>query len=138
VRAVAEVNTPEEFENIIINGKTRLGDVANVVFSAASSSSGLRSDGKAGIGIGIVRQAQSNSIQISEGVQAAVDQLKEISARRRQHHHSSERIRLHRRRRPRSRDRADHRRHHRYWHHLPVPARLARHSSCPRSPCPSR
>jgi len=77
VRAIAEVNTPAEFENIIINGKTRLGDVARVVFSAASSTSGLRSDGKAGIGLGIVRQAQSNTIQISEGVHAAIEGLKE-------------------------------------------------------------
>ncbi|HTM77760.1 MAG TPA: efflux RND transporter permease subunit, partial [Devosia sp.] len=78
VRAVADVNTPAEFENLIVKGKTRLGDVASVVFDAAASSSGLRSDGKPGIGLGIVRQAQSNMIEISDGVKAAVDTLNTI------------------------------------------------------------
>ncbi len=76
VRAVAEVNTPEQFENIVIKDGTRLGDVASVVFSPGASNSGLRSDGKSGIGIGVVRQAQSNSVQISDGVQKAVEELK--------------------------------------------------------------
>jgi len=77
VRALAEVTTPEQFEDIIINGRTRLGDVATVVFAAGSSASGLRADGKAGIGLGIVRQAQSNTIQISEGVHQVVEDLGE-------------------------------------------------------------
>ena len=76
IRAIAEVNTPEEFENIVIKGKARLGDVASVVFSPGTSNSGLRSDGKSGIGLGIVRQAQSNTVQISEGVKQAVEDLK--------------------------------------------------------------
>jgi len=76
VRAIAEVNTPEAFEDIIIRDGIRIGDVASVVFSQGSSSSGLRSDGQTGIGLGIVRQAQSNSVQISEGVHRAVEELK--------------------------------------------------------------
>jgi HAE1 family hydrophobic/amphiphilic exporter-1 len=75
VRAISEVTRPEDFERIIINGRTVLGDVATVVFDAAASTSSLRSDGKPGIGLGIVRQAQSNTIAISEGVHAAVDVL---------------------------------------------------------------
>ncbi|WP_108459815.1 efflux RND transporter permease subunit [Devosia naphthalenivorans] len=77
VRAISEVTTPEDFENIIINGLTLLGDVATVVFDAAASTSALRSDGEPGIGLGIVRQAQSNTIEISEGVHAAVEALNE-------------------------------------------------------------
>ena len=75
VRALAEVTTPADFENIIINGKTRLGDVATVVFGPQNSSSGLHSDGKSGIGIGIIRAAQSNTVQISDGVYKALAQL---------------------------------------------------------------
>jgi HAE1 family hydrophobic/amphiphilic exporter-1 len=75
VRAISEVTTPEDFERIIINGNTLLGDVATVVFDAAASTSALRSDGAPGIGLGIVRQAQSNTIEISEGVHAAVEAL---------------------------------------------------------------
>jgi HAE1 family hydrophobic/amphiphilic exporter-1 len=77
VRAIAEVNTPEQFENVPIRDGIRLGDVASVVFSSGSASSGLRSDGKSGIGLGIVRQAQSNTMNISEGVKTAVADLKD-------------------------------------------------------------
>jgi HAE1 family hydrophobic/amphiphilic exporter-1 len=77
VGARGEVNTPMFFEKIIIDGKTRLGDVATVVFGPANSSSGLHSDGRSGIGIGIVRAAQSNTVQISAGVHKAVEQLRQ-------------------------------------------------------------
>ena len=77
VRAISEVTTPADFESIIINGRTLLGDVATVVFDAGASTSSLRSDGKPGIGLGIVRQAQSNTIEISEGIHAAVAVLNE-------------------------------------------------------------
>lgn len=76
IRAVAEVNTPEAFENLTIKGKTKLGDVARVIFGGGGASSGLRSDGKPGIGLGIIRQAQSNTVDISTGVKAAVEDLK--------------------------------------------------------------
>lgn len=75
VRAISEVTEPKDFEDIIINGRTRLGDVASVVFDAAASTSAIRADGKPGIGLGIVRQAQSNSVAISHAVHAAVDSL---------------------------------------------------------------
>lgn len=75
VRAIAEVTTPEDFENITIRDKIRIGDVATVVFGPVSANSGLRSDGKSGVGLSIVPQAQSNAVAISEGVRRAVDQL---------------------------------------------------------------
>jgi len=77
VRAISEISEPEDFEEIIINGRTRLGDVASVVFDAAASSSSIRADGRPGIGLGIVRQAQSNSVSISHAVTAAVESLNE-------------------------------------------------------------
>ena len=75
VRAISEITRPEDFENLIIRDRTRLGDVASVVFDAAASTSAIRADGRPGIGLGIVRQAQSNTIAISEAVHAAVDTL---------------------------------------------------------------
>ncbi|WP_269932328.1 efflux RND transporter permease subunit [Aminobacter sp. HY435] len=75
VRASAAVTTPEAFESIIINGKTRLGDVAKVTLGGDPGSTSLRSDGKTGIGIGIVRQAQSSTLDISKGVRAAVEKI---------------------------------------------------------------
>jgi HAE1 family hydrophobic/amphiphilic exporter-1 len=76
IRAVAEVNTPEEMQELVIKDKIKLGDVASVVFGPSSSTSGLRTDGKSGIGLSIVPQAQSNAVQISEGVTKAVESLK--------------------------------------------------------------
>ena len=75
IRAIAEVKSPEAFEAITIKGKTRIGDVASVVFDAQNAASGLHSDGKSGIGLGIVRSAQSNTINISRDVHAVVADL---------------------------------------------------------------
>jgi HAE1 family hydrophobic/amphiphilic exporter-1 len=75
VRAISEITDPADFEAIIIRDRTRLGDVATVVFDAAASTSAIRSDGKPGIGLGIVRQAQSNAVSISHAVHAAVESL---------------------------------------------------------------
>ncbi|MER8374845.1 efflux RND transporter permease subunit [Mesorhizobium sp. M1406] len=77
VRTTADVTTPEEFENIIIGGTTRIRDVATVTLGPDVGQTALRSDGKTGIGIGIIRQAESNTLDISTGVQAAVANLQE-------------------------------------------------------------
>ena len=76
VRTIAPVNTPEAFENLVIGGRTRLADVANVTLGGDPAASTLRSDGKTGIGIGIIRQAQSNTLDISNGVRAAVEEIR--------------------------------------------------------------
>ncbi|TPK47257.1 MULTISPECIES: efflux RND transporter permease subunit [unclassified Mesorhizobium] len=75
VRTTADVTTPEEFENIIIGGTTRIRDVATVTLGPDIGQTTLRSDGKTGIGIGIIRQAESNTLDISTGVKAAVEKL---------------------------------------------------------------
>jgi HAE1 family hydrophobic/amphiphilic exporter-1 len=78
VRATASLTTPEAFENIIIgDGRTRLGDVATVTLGPDLGESRLRANGATGIGLGIVRQAQSNTLDISEGVRAAAAKLNE-------------------------------------------------------------
>jgi len=76
VRATADVTTPEAFENLVVAGRTRLGDVATVTLGGDPGATSLRSDGKTGIGIGIIRQAQSNTLDISEGVTAAVERVR--------------------------------------------------------------
>ena len=72
VRATADVTTPEAFEALMIGDENRLGDVATVTLGPDIAQSSLRSDGKTGIGLGIVRQAESNTLDISAGVRAAV------------------------------------------------------------------
>jgi HAE1 family hydrophobic/amphiphilic exporter-1 len=75
VRATSDITTPEEFKNIVINGKVRLGDVADVTLGAEEGTSTLRSNGVPGVGLGIIRQAQSNTLEISKGIRAAVGEL---------------------------------------------------------------
>ncbi|RYC12130.1 efflux RND transporter permease subunit [Ciceribacter ferrooxidans] len=75
VRATADLRTPEDFGNLIIQNRVRLRDVATVTFGADTGTTSLRSNGRVGIGLGIIRQAQSNTLSISEGVAAAVAEL---------------------------------------------------------------
>ncbi|SSC69586.1 unnamed protein product [Ciceribacter sp. T2.26MG-112.2] len=75
VRATADLKTPEDFARLLIGRNVRLGDVATVTFGPDLSSTALRSNGKAGIGMGIIRQAQSNTLSISNGVKAMVARL---------------------------------------------------------------
>jgi len=78
VRATAAVTTPEQFENLAIGpngGMTRLRDVATVTLGADIGQSTLRANGKTGVGLGVIRQAQSNTLQISQGVRASIAAL---------------------------------------------------------------
>ena len=75
VRATANLTTPAEFENLLIKDKVRLRDVASVQLGADDESTSLRSNGVQGVGLGVIRQAQSNTLNISTGVKAAVDAM---------------------------------------------------------------
>ncbi|WP_375654710.1 efflux RND transporter permease subunit [Bartonella sp. AA83SXKL] len=78
VRATARLTTPESFEQVVLKPHVHLGDVAHVTLSPDIETVILRINGKTGIGLGIVRKAQSNTLNISEGVRAVVDNLKSI------------------------------------------------------------
>ena len=75
VRATANLQTPADFSNVILQDRVRLGDVATVTLGPRDGETALRSNGKPGIGLGIIRQAQSNTLNISTGIKAAVEQL---------------------------------------------------------------
>ena len=75
VRADATSVSAEQVSDIIISGNTRVGDVATVYFSPADAQSLVRLDGKPVIGLGVIRQARSNTIEISDEVLAMVTQL---------------------------------------------------------------
>lgn len=77
VRATATVTTPDEFENLIINRRVKLGDIATVTLGADLNESQLRANGQTGIGLGVVRQAQSNTLEISAGVRAAAEEIQQ-------------------------------------------------------------
>ncbi|MFK7891672.1 MAG: efflux RND transporter permease subunit [Granulosicoccus sp.] len=78
VRATATVNSAEAFEDLIIAGRTRIGDVATVTLGADTGATSLRANGQTGIGLGIVRQAGSNTLEISKEVRATADRLNTV------------------------------------------------------------
>jgi HAE1 family hydrophobic/amphiphilic exporter-1 len=78
VRATADITTPEGFENLYINDRVRFRDVANVTLGADPGQTVLRANGRTGIGMGIIRQSASNTLEISKGVRAATQAIAEI------------------------------------------------------------
>ncbi|RKE84349.1 efflux RND transporter permease subunit [Rhizobium sp. AG855] len=78
VRATASLTSVEDFENVLIGNQVRLRDVATVTLGPDDGSTALRSNGVAGVGLGVIRQAQSNTLSISSGVHAAVADLQDV------------------------------------------------------------
>ena len=76
VRADASAKSADEISKIRINQQTTVGDVADVVFGPADATTSLRINGQVGVGLGIVRQARANTLDISRGIRAAIDGLK--------------------------------------------------------------
>ncbi|WP_336057543.1 efflux RND transporter permease subunit [Nitratireductor sp. CH_MIT9313-5] len=76
VRATSSIETPEDFEAVELAQNVRLGDVATVTLGPDEGGTILRANGKTGIGLGIVRQAQSNTLEISNGVREAVEAIR--------------------------------------------------------------
>ena len=75
VRTTATVNTPAGFGALMLDPATKLSDVATVTLGPDIGSSILRSNGQTGLGIGVIRQAQSNTLEISRGIHAVVAEL---------------------------------------------------------------
>ena len=78
VRTTANVQTPEAFEALVLRDGTRLGDVARVTLGPAPGETILRANDQTGIGLGIIRQAQSNTLDISRTVTGIVAELQDI------------------------------------------------------------
>ncbi len=77
VRAEASATDPARIENVVISGTTRIGDVAQADFAPANATNFVRLDGRPIVGLGVVRQASSNTIEISDSIRNGVDRLNE-------------------------------------------------------------
>ncbi|MGI9238325.1 MAG: efflux RND transporter permease subunit, partial [Woeseiaceae bacterium] len=75
VRADATVVDASEIADIVIRDSVRVRDVANVFFGPEDTESMTRLDNKAVLGLGVIRQARSNTIEISGSVNAAVERI---------------------------------------------------------------
>ena len=78
VRSVAPVASAGAFEELVLRKGVTLGDVATVTMGPAPGTSVLRANGQTGIGLAIIRQAQSNTLDISKGVHKAVAELARV------------------------------------------------------------
>ena len=72
VRADAAVDSEADIGNLLITDKVRLRDVARIAYTPDDATSVVRLNGQRVLGVGVVRQAGSNTIQISEGAHQAV------------------------------------------------------------------
>lgn len=77
VRADASVVDADQVADITLRDSVRIGDVANVYFGPEDATSLTRLNGLPVIGLGVIRQARSNTIVISDGVQSAVRRINE-------------------------------------------------------------
>ena len=75
VRADAAVDSEEDIGNLLITDKIRLREVARVAYTPDDATSVVRLNGQKVLGVGVVRQAGSNTIQISEGARKAIAQF---------------------------------------------------------------
>lgn len=75
VRADASATDPGLVRDVIVAGNTRIGDVADVTLAPADATNFVRLDGRPIVGLGVVRQASSNTIQISDSIRSSVDRI---------------------------------------------------------------
>jgi len=80
VRTDTRLNTPEEFRNVIIardgDVLVRIGDVARVEIGPRTTRQGLRYNSINAVGVGIVRQSQSNALEVAEEIRAILPRVK--------------------------------------------------------------
>ncbi|MAM34387.1 MAG: multidrug transporter AcrB [Micavibrio sp.] len=77
VRAYASVLQPEEIEDLQIRDSIRIRDIASVFYAPMEAESYSLLNGRMVVGLGIVRQAGSNTIDISDEVKKRIDLINE-------------------------------------------------------------
>ena len=75
VRAEANAADPALIANVVVRDEVTIGDVAQAYFAPADATSYVRLDGEPVIGLGVIRQANSNTIAISDATRAAVQRI---------------------------------------------------------------
>jgi multidrug efflux pump len=83
VRVTRPFETPEQFARMPLRGSSgvdaavvRLGDIARVEFAPVEERRIFRGNGLDQVGIGIVRQSQSNALEVGRAVKAEVERIR--------------------------------------------------------------
>jgi hydrophobe/amphiphile efflux-1 (HAE1) family protein len=77
VRADATVIDASEVADIVVRDTVRVGDVANVYFAPEDATTLARLNGEPVLGLEVIRQAKSNTMEISAGVAEVVERINE-------------------------------------------------------------
>ncbi|MEO8530680.1 MAG: efflux RND transporter permease subunit, partial [Deltaproteobacteria bacterium] len=77
VRATAKVVSLDEVLQLAVRPGVILSDVATVFLAPNPGGTKIRTEGKAGVGLGIIGQAQSNTIDISRNIHRVLDELRQ-------------------------------------------------------------
>ncbi len=77
VRATAKVVTLDQVLQLSVKKDVALSDVATVFLAPNPGGTKIRAQGKAGVGLGIIGQAQSNTIDISQGIHRVLADIKQ-------------------------------------------------------------
>ncbi|MFG5861967.1 efflux RND transporter permease subunit [Metapseudomonas sp. CR1201] len=82
VLSETDLRTPEEFNDLILNDQRgyllRLADVGHAEVGAADERSIVRFNGRAAVSLGLVRQATANPLEISDGLDAALPEIRAL------------------------------------------------------------
>ena len=80
VTAATDLQTPREFAQVVIrtvNGQSiRIGDVARVRQAPLDERSAVRLNGRDAVGVGVIKQAVANPLELSAGVVKLLDKLR--------------------------------------------------------------
>ncbi|HEX7034648.1 MAG TPA: efflux RND transporter permease subunit [Pseudomonadales bacterium] len=77
VRADASAITEQQIADLVVRDNVRIADVASVIFAPEDAESFSRLNGRRVLGLEVVRQAGSNTIEISEAVDEALERIAE-------------------------------------------------------------
>ncbi|MDA8484159.1 efflux RND transporter permease subunit [Pseudomonas resinovorans] len=82
VLSETDLRTPEEFNDLILNDQRgyllRLADVGHAEVGAADERSIVRFNGRAAVSLGLVKQATANPLEISDGLDAALPEIRAL------------------------------------------------------------
>ena len=80
IRVKRDMREPDQFERLVIRdgdaGRVLLGDVARVEVGAKTYRTALWIDGDIAVGLGVVRQAQANTLEVAQDVKAVLEQIR--------------------------------------------------------------
>lgn len=80
VRTLRKYSKPEDFRALVLRRSEdgaviRLGDVAEVVLGADNEKSEFRANGRATIGLGIIKQSQANTLEVARAAKAEIARI---------------------------------------------------------------